>query len=39
MNAVALIAAAGTSQRMGFSKLLTPLAGVPVLMRTVHALA
>jgi len=39
MTAVALIPAAGTSQRMGFSKLLTPLAGVPVLLRTLSTLA
>ncbi len=39
MTAVALIPAAGTSQRMGFSKLLTPLAGVPVLLRTLGTLA
>ena len=39
MTAVALIPAAGTSRRMGFSKLLTPLAGVPVLLRTLRTLA
>jgi 2-C-methyl-D-erythritol 4-phosphate cytidylyltransferase len=39
MTAAALIPAAGTSRRMGFSKLLTPLAGVPVLLRTLRTLA
>jgi 2-C-methyl-D-erythritol 4-phosphate cytidylyltransferase len=34
---VAIIVAAGSSQRMGFNKLLAPLAGVPVLQRTLMA--
>lgn len=33
----ALIVAAGSSRRMGFNKLLAPLAGVPVLRRTLVA--
>lgn len=33
----AIIVAAGSSRRMGFNKLLAPLAGVPVLRRTLHA--
>lgn len=37
MNATAIIVAAGSSQRMGFDKLAAPLAGVPVLRRTLDA--
>ena len=37
MNTSAIIVAAGTSQRMGFDKLATPLAGMPVLRRTLDA--
>lgn len=33
----AVIVAAGSSRRMGFDKLLAPLAGVPVLLRTLRA--
>jgi 2-C-methyl-D-erythritol 4-phosphate cytidylyltransferase len=33
----AIIVAAGSSRRMGFNKLLAPLAGVPVLLRTLQA--
>ena len=33
----AIIVAAGSSRRMGFNKLLAPLAGVPVLRRTLAA--
>ncbi|MDZ4288213.1 MAG: 2-C-methyl-D-erythritol 4-phosphate cytidylyltransferase [Prosthecobacter sp.] len=33
----AIIVAAGSSSRMGFNKLLAPLAGVPVLLRTLQA--
>ncbi len=33
----AIIVAAGSSRRMGFNKLLAPLAGVPVLRRTLEA--
>ena len=33
----AIIVAAGSSRRMGFNKLLAPLAGVPVLRRTLDA--
>lgn len=36
MNA-ALIVAAGSSTRMGFDKLLAPLAGRPVILHTLHA--
>ena len=32
----AIIVAAGSSQRMGFNKLLAPLGGVPVIVRTVR---
>jgi len=32
----AIIVAAGSSQRMGFNKLLAPLAGVPVIVRTMR---
>lgn len=32
----AIIVAAGSSRRMGFNKLLAPLAGVPVIVRTVQ---
>jgi 2-C-methyl-D-erythritol 4-phosphate cytidylyltransferase len=35
----AIIVAAGSSRRMGFNKLLAPLAGLPVLERTLHAFA
>jgi len=35
----ALIVAAGSSRRMGFDKLASPLAGVPVLRRTVEVFA
>jgi hypothetical protein len=31
----AIIVAAGSSRRMGFNKLLAPLAGIPVLRRTL----
>jgi 2-C-methyl-D-erythritol 4-phosphate cytidylyltransferase len=34
-----IIVAAGSSRRMGFNKLLAPLSGVPVVMRTVAAFA
>ncbi|KAB2641475.1 MAG: 2-C-methyl-D-erythritol 4-phosphate cytidylyltransferase [Verrucomicrobia bacterium] len=37
MNTSAIIVAAGRSQRMGFDKLAAPLAGVPVLRRTLDA--
>ncbi|MEI7908804.1 MAG: 2-C-methyl-D-erythritol 4-phosphate cytidylyltransferase [Verrucomicrobiota bacterium] len=37
MNTTAIIVAAGSSQRMGFDKLAAPLAGVPVLRRTLEA--
>jgi len=37
MHATAIIVAAGTSQRMGFDKLAAPLAGLPVLRRTLAA--
>ncbi|MCX6876717.1 MAG: 2-C-methyl-D-erythritol 4-phosphate cytidylyltransferase [Verrucomicrobia bacterium] len=37
MNASAIIVAAGSSRRMGFDKLAAPLAGVPVLRRTLDA--
>ncbi|MEI6653709.1 MAG: 2-C-methyl-D-erythritol 4-phosphate cytidylyltransferase [Verrucomicrobiota bacterium] len=37
MNASAIIVAAGSSQRMGFDKLAAPLAGTPVLERTLEA--
>jgi 2-C-methyl-D-erythritol 4-phosphate cytidylyltransferase len=33
----AIIVAAGSSRRMGFNKLLAPLAGEPVLLRTLRA--
>lgn len=33
----AIIVAAGSSRRMGFNKLLAPLGGVPVLLRTLRA--
>lgn len=33
----AIIVAAGTSQRMGFNKLLAPLSGIPVIVRTLLA--
>jgi len=33
----AILVAAGTSQRMGFDKLAAPLAGIPVLQRTLNA--
>ncbi|HRJ11074.1 MAG TPA: NTP transferase domain-containing protein, partial [Prosthecobacter sp.] len=33
----AIIVAAGSSRRMGFDKLLAPLAGVPVLRRSITA--
>lgn len=36
-HVTAIIVAAGSSQRMGFNKLLAPLAGVPVLRRTLAA--
>jgi 2-C-methyl-D-erythritol 4-phosphate cytidylyltransferase len=35
----ALLVAAGASRRMGFDKLLVPLAGRPVLWHSIHALA
>jgi 2-C-methyl-D-erythritol 4-phosphate cytidylyltransferase len=35
----ALLVAAGASRRMGFDKLLAPLAGRPVLWHSIHALA
>jgi 2-C-methyl-D-erythritol 4-phosphate cytidylyltransferase len=35
----AIIVAAGSSRRMGFNKLLAPLAGIPVIRRTVEAFA
>lgn len=37
MNTTAIIVAAGSSQRMGFDKLAAPLAGSPVLRRTLDA--
>jgi 2-C-methyl-D-erythritol 4-phosphate cytidylyltransferase len=37
MQASAIIVAAGASQRMGFDKLAAPLAGMPVLQRTLAA--
>ena len=37
MNCTAIIVAAGSSQRMGFDKLLAPLAGKPVLQRSIEA--
>ena len=37
MNLAAIIVAAGSSQRMGFDKLLAPIAGKPVLQRTMEA--
>jgi len=37
MNTTAIIVAAGSSQRMGFDKLAAPLAGVPVLRRSLDA--
>jgi 2-C-methyl-D-erythritol 4-phosphate cytidylyltransferase len=37
MSTSAIIVAAGTSQRMGFDKLAAPLAGLPVLRRTLEA--
>jgi len=37
MNTTAIIVAAGSSQRMGFDKLVAPLAGVPVLRRSLEA--
>ena len=37
MNTTAIIVAAGSSQRMGFDKLAAPLAGLPVLRRTLDA--
>ena len=33
----AIIVAAGSSRRMGFNKLLSPLCGVPVIVRTMMA--
>ena len=36
MHTSAIIVAAGSSQRMGFDKLAAPLAGVPVLRRTLE---
>jgi 2-C-methyl-D-erythritol 4-phosphate cytidylyltransferase len=36
MNASAIIVAAGSSRRMGFDKLAAPLAGMPVLERTLE---
>ncbi|MEY3895058.1 MAG: hypothetical protein RLZZ214_577, partial [Verrucomicrobiota bacterium] len=33
----AILVAAGSSRRMGFDKLASPLAGVPVLRRTLDA--
>jgi 2-C-methyl-D-erythritol 4-phosphate cytidylyltransferase len=35
----AIVVAAGSSRRMGFDKLLAPLAGQPVLWHSIHALA
>ena len=37
MKLAAIIVAAGSSQRMGFDKLLAPLAGKPVLLRSIEA--
>jgi 2-C-methyl-D-erythritol 4-phosphate cytidylyltransferase len=37
MNTSAIIVAAGSSRRMGFDKLAAPLAGTPVLQRTLEA--
>lgn len=37
MKVAAIIVAAGSSQRMGFDKLLAPLAGKPVLQRSIEA--
>lgn len=37
--ASAIIVAAGSSRRMGFDKLMAPLAGVPVLQHSAHAFA
>ncbi|MGB0775121.1 MAG: 2-C-methyl-D-erythritol 4-phosphate cytidylyltransferase [Akkermansiaceae bacterium] len=39
MSLAAIIVAAGSSRRMGFDKLLTPLHGVPVLTRSILAFA
>lgn len=39
MRAVAIIAAGGASRRMGFNKTITPLAGIPLLARTLQRLA
>jgi len=36
MNCAAIIVAAGTSQRMGFDKLLAPLSGKPVLQHSIE---
>ena len=36
-SCAAVIVAAGSSRRMGFDKLAAPLAGMPVLRRTVEA--
>lgn len=38
MSAVAIIAAGGASRRMGFNKTITPLAGIPLLARTLQRL-
>lgn len=38
MNLSAVVVAAGRSQRMGFDKLLTPLAGQPLLLHTLRRL-
>lgn len=37
MKLTAIVVAAGSSRRMGFDKLLAPLAGIPVLQRSIEA--